>query len=199
MIIVIDNSVRIDNTKNIIATMRGLGISDFKVVKTHSQMCKVRGVSGVILSGSEMMVTDADMKTYNDRFMLNMTALVRFDVPVLAICFGCQLINHVFGGRLRKLDTRLERNAPISLDGHRAPVKFNCGYIIESVGAEMETLATVKYKREDFPCFIRHRERPVYGTLFHPESSPETHRIIKTFYDMCKAGTQNFTLRHGTA
>jgi GMP synthase-like glutamine amidotransferase len=196
MIIVIDNSLRIDNAIHIATTLRALGISDFKVVKTHSQLCKVRGATGVILSGSEMMVTDADMKTYSDKFMLNMTALTRFDVPVLAICFGCQLINHVFGGRLRKLDTRLERNAPIMLDGHRASVKFNCGYLIQSLGPDMESLATMKHKKEDFPCFIRHRERPVYGTLFHPESSPETHKMIKTFYDICKTGTHSFTLRH---
>ena len=186
MIIIIDNSVRIDNVRGISDALRTLGVSDFKVVKTHSQLCRVRNVSGVILSGSEMMVTDADMETYSDKFMLNMTALVRFDVPVLAICFGCQLINRIFGGRLRKLDARLDRNVTIGLDGRRASVKFNCGYLIESLGPGMESLATVKYKKEHHPCFVRHRERPVYGTLFHPESNPETHKIVGTFYGLCK-------------
>jgi len=89
--------------------------------------------------------------------------------PVLGICAGMQTIGLVFGLRLRRCleigmtqITALKENSLFSTAAFRAYSLHN--YSVET-SAEFEVLA------ESAKCLqaIKHRKKPLYGVLFHPE------------------------------
>jgi GMP synthase-like glutamine amidotransferase len=187
MIIIVDNSVHIDNVKGIVKALETLGLSSqYKVIKDRAQLCKINhsNVKGVILSGSEMMVNDVDMHKYADKFMLNMCVLTQFEnTPTLAICFGCQLVNYVYGGSMRKLERKIDSVLPVKLyNNDKVSAKFNCKYVIEKIGTDMDTLGTVYYKGKEITCFMKHRRRPLFCTLFHPENERDTLQFLERLY-----------------
>ena len=71
---------------------------DYKVVKTRKDIPvdSIDKITGVIMSGSSLRFTqsmDVDRLSVELYFLTNLT-----NVPILGICFGCQLINFVHGG-----------------------------------------------------------------------------------------------------
>jgi GMP synthase (glutamine-hydrolysing) len=54
------------------------------------------GYAGVIISGGPQSVYGADAPVYDPKLFTD------YKGPILGICYGMQLINHVFGGRIQK-------------------------------------------------------------------------------------------------
>lgn len=191
MIIVIDNSLKVDNVKKILGALNKIGIVDtkVKVIKNQTQLDKVdvSKVKGIVMSGSEMMVTDADMHKHADKFMLNMCVLARFngDVPILAICFGCQLVNYVFGGSVRKLEQKIDKVLPIkvSAQNFKGLAKFNCKYVIDKIPNMFKGVGTTVHNGKEIVCLLEHTKRPIVGTLFHPEACDDTLDIFRMFME----------------
>lgn len=139
-----------------------------------------------------MMVTQSDIAMYPEKYLLNMIALFKYDAPVLGICFGCQLVYHALGGRLRKLETKLNREMRVTMAKEHTMIhnaRFNCNYIMEKpCPKNMDVLASFTLQGCKHPCFVKHRERPIYGILFHPESGKTTRHMISAFNEICKRG-----------
>ena len=107
-----------------------------------------------------------------------------FEKPILGICAGCQIINSVFGGfvgdegkhnnsmRNKKLKDRKE----IGFFGISFKKNF-LGYEGKLDVYELHKLSIVKIPKDFESCaendkgiqFIKHKEKDIYGTLFHPE------------------------------
>ena len=62
---------------------------------------------GVILSGSQLMISQMNHQEYIDIFTMNLVAVtlcgMKWHLPVLGICFGCQFLYTFFGGSLQQL------------------------------------------------------------------------------------------------
>jgi GMP synthase (glutamine-hydrolysing) len=154
-----------------VASLAGLG----RVDRTR--------VQGVVLTGSPLMVNAADMGAHPDQFLLNIRVMEDFGVPVLGICFGCQLINQLYGGELTRLPSLFCKDA--ALTGIDMTVRYCLNYVITKAPASFDVLASSNIRGHVVPSFIKHKMRPIFGCLFHPEFHAASHAILDEFVDMC--------------
>lgn len=101
-------------------------------------------------------------------------------IPILGVCLGHQAITESFGGQLRRLDGVLHglvRRVHVTADecglfsGIESP--FETGRYHSWVPDEASFPDVLQViARDDDGCImaLRHRELPVYGVQFHPES-----------------------------
>jgi anthranilate synthase component 2 len=122
-----------------------------------------------------------------------MAAIRDAKVPVLGVCLGHQSIGAVFGGNVVR--------APEPVHGKTAFIRHEGRSIFEgmsqsfqaaryhslvveasSLPAELEATA---WTPDGLIMGLRHRERPVVGVQFHPESvlTPEGPRLVRNFLD----------------
>ena len=114
-------------------------------------------------------------------------------VPILGVCLGHQAIGHAFGARVVRTQRVMHgKTSPIRNDGRTIfrglPSPFEAGRY-HSLLVERESLPeclTVSADTEEGEIMgLRHRDYPVEGIQFHPESilTPKGKRIIRNFLD----------------
>jgi anthranilate/para-aminobenzoate synthase component II len=149
-------------------------------------------IKGIIMSGSPIMLNESSNV---EDYICNLYCLKNLsDIPILGICFGCQLINVYFGGSLYDMSevkcikmhietTDINDKFWNSLNGN---AQFCCRYLPECVSNKH--LNTLMYVNEDnikLPCVIQHNKRIVIGVMFHPEALKRTHKILDNFVNIC--------------
>ncbi len=116
-------------------------------------------------------------------------------IPILGVCLGHQLIGHLYGGKIAKIepkhgqqsriqksfDNQLLKNIPNSFQAmryHSLVVKK------EKFPRELEITATTE---DGTIMAIQHFNYQVYGVQFHPESigTREGQKIIQNFLEVC--------------
>ena len=115
-------------------------------------------------------------------------------VPILGVCLGHQLIGVVFGARVRRARTikhgktsmiKVIKPSPIF---HGLPDRFEGmryhSLVIDAVPDELVMTAVSEDDNEVMA--IQHRDYPVFGVQFHPESvgTPVGKDIIKNFLSL---------------
>ena len=125
-----------------------------------------------------------------------MTAILDFipeQMPVLGICLGYDVIATYFGARLNNLNTNyhgLQRKIHIidTMDPLYAgfPVSFDAGlyHSWQVVRATLpDNLVATAISSDRILMSVRHRERPVFGVQYHPESimTPQGKRLLINF------------------
>ncbi len=139
----------------------------------YSQVDKINQDSFdlLVLSGSSQF----PVKWHKEELEGEMSLIRRSAIPVLGVCYGCELIAVAFGGELRdrgdgtqeKKAIRVEVVEEDSLfqgqnffevyDAHR--------WVIDKIPSDLKVLA----RSEHGPEIIRHVNRPIFGFQFHPE------------------------------
>ena len=119
------------------------------------------------------------------------TAAAARNVPVLGVCLGHQSIGQAFGGKVIR--------APYCMHGKLSPMRHQGQGVFEGLpspfGATRYHSLTIE--REGFPevlevtaetddgviMGLRHRELPIHGVQFHPESiaSEHGHALLANF------------------
>ena len=115
------------------------------------------------------------------------------EVPILGVCLGHQCIGEAFGGRVVRAARLMHgKTSPVIHDGKTIfeglPQQFDAmryhSLIVEnsSVPAHLEISARTA---EDEIMGLRHREYPIEGVQFHPESilTLEGKHLLKNFLD----------------
>lgn len=98
-------------------------------------------------------------------------------IPILGICLGHQAITEAFGGSLRQ--AKEIKHGKTSLVTHNGKGIFNQlpnplevmryhSYVSNELPAELEVVSASM--EDDEIMAIRHKEYPVFGVQFHPES-----------------------------
>ncbi len=114
-------------------------------------------------------------------------------VPLMGVCLGHQAIGQAFGGRVVRAGRIMHgKTSPILNDGRTIfaglPSPFPAGRY-HSLLVERESLpdclAVSADTEEGEIMGLRHRDYPVEGIQFHPESilTPKGKRIIRNFLD----------------
>lgn len=117
--------------------------------------------------------------------------------PILGVCLGHQAIGQVFGGNVVR--------APEPIHGKPSIVKHDGKGVFRDVAQDFEAgryhslivdrltfpdcLEVTAETEEGMIMGLRHKELPVEGVQFHPESilTPEGKKILKNFLDQSKA------------
>jgi|WetSurMetagenome_2_1015567.scaffolds.fasta_scaffold595482_1 anthranilate synthase/aminodeoxychorismate synthase-like glutamine amidotransferase len=96
------------------------------------------------------------------------TNLLNRAIPLLGICLGLQIINEHFGGQTGQLQECLHgKTDMISMRGQAFKVARYHSLYLEKVAPELEILAV---NGVGIPMAARHKNRPIIGYQFHPES-----------------------------
>lgn len=145
-------------------------------------------IKGIILSGGKG----------NPYEPLNLTsnfvALMNFNVPVLGLCLGHEIIVVSHRGRIKRLPEYHGKKEIVTISKPEDPifegiektsislVKRHAFYVAE-LPASFECLAssdTCSYE------IIKHKDKPIYGFQSHPEvSGPDGMLMIKNFLKIC--------------
>ena len=114
--------------------------------------------------------------------------------PLLGVCLGHQSIGHVFGGDVVRADRLMH--------GKTSPIHHNGTGVFAGLPSPFEATRyhSLLVKRETFPASLeitawteeqeimglRHREFPIHGVQFHPESilTLEGKKLVKNFLSL---------------
>ncbi|HEX2102366.1 MAG TPA: aminodeoxychorismate synthase component I [Solirubrobacteraceae bacterium] len=126
---------------------------------------------------------------------VSLDALQRARVPVLGVCLGHQALALVAGGRVA--------HAPAPMHGRLSPIEHDGRGLFAGVPQAFQAVRYHSLVVEDLPPELRvtawtpdgvvmgleHRDRPLYGVQFHPESVMTEHgaRLLENFRDVTRA------------
>ena len=127
----------------------------------------------IILSGGPSSVYVDDAPAFDEE-------LLQADVPVFGICYGFQVMAAGLGGRVDKTGLReygrtaLEATESVLFAGQpeQQSVWMSHGDAVVEAPADCDVVATTA--ATPVAAFV-HRNRPLAGVQFHPETSPEWH------------------------
>ncbi len=118
-------------------------------------------------------------------------------VPILGICLGHQSIVEVFGGKIQRAPVAMhgktselisEGSCPLWNGVSKRPLVGRY-HSLAAAPDEIPAELLVTSRTEDGVVMsVRHREFPVFGIQFHPESvlTPEGEQFLSNFLDIVK-------------
>jgi GMP synthase (glutamine-hydrolysing) len=139
--------------------------------------------NGIILSGGPASV-------FNDDGLFCHDAVFDIDVPILGICYGFQVMVHMYGGKVELGEKREFGDTNVYIDDTDSPLFAGLG---DSVNVWMNHTDVATELPEEFYnfshtdncpyCAIKHKDKPMYAVQFHPEvtHSPKGKVIIANF------------------
>jgi glutamine amidotransferase of anthranilate synthase or aminodeoxychorismate synthase len=130
-------------------------------------------------------------------------------VPILGVCLGHQSIGQAFGGRVVR--------APKPMHGKLSTISHQTRGLFEAVPNPFRATRyhSLMVEQEGFPAeleitatsedgviqALQHRQLPIYGVQFHPESIETEHglRLIGNFLDLARRRNASQNGRHSDA
>ena len=169
-------------------------IADEVLVKRNDEI-DVAGVEK--LSADRIIISPGPGTPSDTRFFGTCTGILREvskETPTLGVCLGHQGIVHAFGGKIvRARKLRHGKTSPIRHDGKgvlrgiKSPFEATRYH---SLVADRKSLpkgleVTAQSTDDNEIMGVRHREFPIEGVQFHPESilTAPGHRIIANFLE----------------
>ncbi len=115
-------------------------------------------------------------------------------IPVLGVCLGHQAIGLAFGGRVVRAPRPMHgKTSRIDHDGTGVFAGLGPGFpaaryhslIVEEQGLPPDLVVAARSADDGVVMGLRHREWPVHGVQFHPESimTGPGRQILRTFLD----------------
>lgn len=191
MLVVVNNNVHDDvmqtqATRKLLAFLTQLD-EPFRLVSSVRDLRDIigdSGVSGIILSGSDLRLTEP---LCPEKIAVTNTLLSNCRVPVLGICFGHQLLALLGGGALSRLPQPRQGMARVG------PVLSNP--VVEE-GTYMQNhkdyVTKVPFgwiplaQTGDVVEIMCHKSKPWIGVQFHPELSGfDGRRVLWNFLQLC--------------
>ncbi|HXQ10322.1 MAG TPA: aminodeoxychorismate/anthranilate synthase component II [Caulobacteraceae bacterium] len=187
MILVIDNYDSF--TYNLVHYLNELG-ADTRVVRNDAI-----GAADAIASRPEAVLLSPGPCTPNEAGVcLELIGSAPDALPILGVCLGCQAIGQAFGGDVIHAKTLMH--------GKTSAIHHNGGGLFaglpnpftatryHSLAVARDTLPDVlevtAWTDDGEIMAIRHRDRPVFGVQFHPESiaTEGGHDLLANFLDL---------------
>ena len=118
-------------------------------------------------------------------------------LPILGVCLGHQAICKAFGATIsyakelvhgKADDVTLDTESPLFRNMPKV-IKAARYHSLAAIASTMpETLKVTATTQDGEIMAVEHRDYPIYGLQFHPESimTPEGHRILENFFAIAK-------------
>ena len=146
---------------------------------------------GIILSGGPASVGEPGAPGLP-------AGLLDTDIPVLGICYGCQLLTHALGGAVVATDTREFGRATVVVDADAGALFDQVAHGTHVVWmSHADRIATpapgfrvTATTDNGVPAAIAHASRPIFGVQFHPEvvHTPVGRDVFASFlFSVCGA------------
>ena len=191
MILVLDNYDSF--TWNLVQLIGGLGA---EVVVRRNDEVTVADIEGmkperIVVSPGPCTPTEAGVS-------VDVIRAMGARIPVLGVCLGHQAIGQAYGGRVVRARRLMHgKISPVGHDGTGlfaglpTPVSMTRYHsLVIEPGTLPEGLEVVAWTDEDGWTdeiqAVRHREHPVFGVQFHPESIASEHgeRLMRNFLEL---------------
>ena len=150
--------------------------------RTGIEKIKETAPMGIILTGGPSSCYEPDAATCSKE-------LFELGIPVLGLCYGAQLMQHIMGGKVERAKDREYGKTDISVDNasklfEGVPLKTTCWMshfdYISKVAPGFRVIAT----SVNCPAAaVENAERNLYGIQFHPEvlHTPEGTKMLFNF------------------
>jgi anthranilate synthase component 2 len=164
---------------------------DVKVVPNTISLSDVRKIDpdGIIISPGPCSPESKRDVGNSPEIVLEM------DVPILGVCLGHQIIAHVFGGVVGRVKPVHGKSSVVKHDGKtifkdvKNPLEVGRYHSLAVLKMPKGFVVTAKTVDGDLVMGLRHKNKPIEGVQFHPESvlTPRSEglKIIKNFVDIC--------------
>lgn len=199
MLLILDNRVNANDnlafTKELMKTLELYNIP-YLLVNSVQEIDK-RKIKGIIITGSSLKLCQLEKNSEFSDYGFNLYYLSILNVPVFGVCFGCQLLNILYGGKL--IDNKkficddIEfyefKNINHFFDHINTRLFHYCfsDLVVPSKKLDIGVFASIKVKNKILDCGFIFEKGRIFGSLFHPEFYPETTGVFyKNFYDFCK-------------
>ncbi len=155
---------------------------------TPIEKIKSKQPKGIIFTGGPSVVTEDDAPVVERE-------IFELGVPVLGICYGCQLMGYLMGGQVGKADQKEYGKAELTVntdnmlfDGIKKDsiCWMSHTYFVTKAPDDFEVIGTTKTCPTAAFC---NKEKSLYGVQFHPEvvHTEEGNKILDNFlYKVCK-------------
>ncbi|MFN5183323.1 MAG: glutamine amidotransferase-related protein [Bacteroidota bacterium] len=151
-----------------------------------SQIVKPNNLKGIVFSGSPTFFTEVDHSPYFEKI----SPLLNWDVPILGICFGHQLLGILHGAKIfrgeevRRVETiKILKNDEL-FDGFDQQFEMTEDHTegIDVPSDFIHLASSGTYFNEA----MKHKEKNFWGVQFHPEVSGEQGmKLFRNFISIC--------------
>jgi len=186
MIVIIDNYDSF--TYNIVQTIGGLG-AEVKVFRNDT--VDVSFIGG--LNPDRLLISPGPCTPSKAGISIEAIRYFAGRIPILGVCLGHQSIGEAFGGEtIRAARLMHGKTSPVSHDGKGVftnlpnpfeAMRYHSLVVSEATLPECLEITAKTDQRELMG--LRHRELPIEGVQFHPESimTPDGVQLLKNFLD----------------
>ncbi|HPN55521.1 MAG TPA: glutamine-hydrolyzing GMP synthase [Candidatus Omnitrophota bacterium] len=142
---------------------------------------------GLILSGGPLSVYDKGAPEPNPE-------IFKMGLPVLGVCYGMQVISHMFGGKVQKSKEREFGQAELFVDSNKdlfanMPTNLTCWMShSDSLTKLPQGFAAIAHTLSASMAAIANRNKKIFGVQFHPEvvhTQRGTQVLVNFVYQIC--------------
>ncbi|MFT5429431.1 MAG: gamma-glutamyl-gamma-aminobutyrate hydrolase PuuD [Myxococcota bacterium] len=142
------------------------------------------GAAGVLLTGgNDLAVYGGDAPERDETERLLVEWALASGRPVLGVCRGMQLIQHLFDVPLERIEGHVCRSQTIEVEGQRTTVNSFHNFGTTETAAELEVWAR---SDDGIVKGVRHRSLPLEAFMWHPERMnpfrPEDVEFVKAIF-----------------
>jgi anthranilate synthase component II len=187
MVLVIDNYDSF--TYNLVQYLGELG-SEVRVVRNDAASIE----SIAALQPARIVISPGPGRPEHAGITMDVIRQLGSTIPILGVCLGHQAIGAVFGGTVVRASTPMHgKTSTIEHDGRGVFAGIDGPFVasryhslVVSDDGLPDELEVTAWTREDRTIMgLRHRERPIHGVQFHPESilTGEGMRLLRNFLE----------------
>jgi anthranilate synthase/aminodeoxychorismate synthase-like glutamine amidotransferase len=187
MILVIDNYDSF--TYNLVQYLGELG-SEVRVVRNDA--ASIESISA--LQPARIVISPGPGRPEHAGVTMDVIRQLGSSIPILGVCLGHQAIGAVFGGAVVRASTPMHgktstiehdgRGVFAGIDGPFVASRYH-SLVVSDDGLPDELEVTARTREDRTIMGLRHRERPIHGVQFHPESilTGEGMRLLRNFLE----------------